>query len=229
MRLFIALAVLCSTAALAEPDAQLEAVLQELGQKLATQKQMLANVDVTITGKQEELDKKGNVEHVTETVVKTTHQDGHATREIVKATQDGNDITDTMRKQVSHDEKNNSGDDARAENPFETALQPHYRFSRVPEAGPAWKVHFEPKDGGPTRMVGDAWIDPATADLVRLTAVPLEKPSHMDKAQLTEEFATQSPWGKLRSKLTMEAEGSILWMFHHRVRGTAQFSYALPK
>ena len=227
MRIVLA-ALLVATSALAAPaDADLPSVLAKLGQKIVTQKQQLENVDVTVTGKQEELDSKGKVEHVTESVVKTTHANGQTTREVLKATQDGNDITDQMKKQFSGKPDD---DQARAENPFDPELQAAYKFTRVSDpSSTEWKVHFEPIQPGTMRIRGDAWIDPTTADLVRLTAEPVERPAHMDRAELTEEFGQKSPWGNLRSKLTMYAEGSIMWIIHRRVRGVAQFTYALPK
>jgi hypothetical protein len=231
MRIVFA-AVLFATVVFAEtptasgPD--LPGVLARLGQKLATQKNQLASVDVTVTGRQEELDSKGKAEHVTESVVKTTHENGQVQHQVVKATQDGNDITEQMQKQMRVAMRDEG--DAHAENPFEPGLQAAYRFTRA-GSGPKgeWIVHFEPAQAGPTRIRGDALIDPASADLVRLTAEPVERPSHMDKVQLVEEYGQKSPWGNLRSKMTMQAEGSIFWLVHRRVRGVAEFAYDLPK
>ena len=219
--------LLVSSLALAAPDA-LTPLLQKVGQREAVKAQALESVTVTVKGTQQELDGHGRVQHTTETVVKTTHENGKRVNTLVRAVQDGKDISAQVKKRMEGETAD--GESYRTEDPFSPELQADYRFATVPDpkSPNLVKIHFAPLKPAPERMVGDAWVDPPSGELVRLVAAPAIPPSHMDRAQLVEDFAAASPWGRLRSKLSMSADGTIMWFIHRHLRGTAEFSYELP-
>lgn len=218
-------------AAGAPVDAQ--ALVAKVGAHAAAQEEALKQVTVTTTAKQQELNGDGEVKHNSEIVSRSTPVDGHKKFEIVKAFEDGKDMGEEQSKRLRMAEHgSDKPGEGRMDNPFFPTEQAKYRFTLLgPDPKhPGWtRVGFEPKGKPDVNLVkGEALID-ADGYLRHISDQPSKNPSHMDEMHMELTYATPSPWGPLRTEMTVEGKGRIFFFFHRQVRGSVQYAYELPK
>jgi|GEM_PF-4179128 len=210
----------------------LHALVTQAGQHAAAQEAALEHVTVTTTATQQELNGKGEVKHNSEIVSKSTPVDGHKKYEIVKAFEDGKDLGESQSKRLRMAEHGtDKPGEGRMDNPFFPSEQSKYQFTllKPDPKHPGWtRVGFKPSGKASVNLVeGEALID-ADGYLRHLSDRPSQNPSHMDEMHSELDYATQSPWGPLRTKMTVEAKGKIFFFFHRQVRGSLTYAYDLP-
>lgn len=213
--------------------ADLPSLVQQAGAHAVAQEQALEHVTITTTAKQQELNGKGEVKHSSEIVSRSTPLDGHKKYEIVKAFEDDHDLGEEQSKKLRMAEHGtDKPGEGRMDNPFLPSEQGKYDFSLLgPDPKhPGWtRVGFKPKGKADVnRVVGEALID-QDGYLRHLSDRPSENPSHMDELHSELEYATPSPWGPLRTRMTVEAKGRIFFFFHRQVKGSLTYEYELPK
>lgn len=212
----------------------LQALVSKAGQHAVAQEKALETVKLTTTERQQELNGSGKVKHNSVIVESRTPVPGGQPKYFIeKAIEDGNDISNEeskrMRLAVKGADKPGEG---RIDDPFLPSEQAKYRFWMIgPEAKhPGWvRVGFAPK-GAPNSnlVVGEAVIDDQ-GYLRHLEEHPARNPSHIDEAHMTSDWNTPSPWGPLRTKMTVEAKGRIFFFFHRQMKGSVEYAYDLPK
>ena len=181
----------------------------------------------------EELDDEGKTKSRLESVERNEWREGKRASTVVRATQDGKDITGKVREQRAKEEK------ARAERkekhfqldylPFSPREQGRYRFE---VKGPDSRRHhllriaFAPKDGeSPDGLVGEALVDGSRGELLRISTRPTQLPKLADKVDITLEFDASGAQGRELSRILATGEGGVLFI-KRRVRSTTTFSYA---
>lgn len=209
------------------------ALLSRIAQRIAGEQKALKTAVVTVNGRQEEYDGSGDLEHVNLTVVRVSYEDGKKVETLVKSSLDGKDATAIDRKKMklaSSGKEKETGH--RVDNPFLPKEQAGYRFTQLspdPKHPGLVRIGFSPKGKpSPDVITGSALVDPTTGDLRAMVAHPARNPSHMDDMVMRTEYAYKSPWGLLRSKMTMDGKGTVFFFFHREVKGTVTFSYAFP-
>lgn len=181
----------------------------------------------------EELDDEGRTKSRLESVERNAWREGRRASTVVRATQDGKDVTGKVREQRAKEEK------ARAESkekqfqldylPFSPREQGRYRFevkgpdSRQPHL---LRIAFAPRDGkSPDGLVGEALVDGRRGELLRISTRPTQLPKLADKVDITLEFDTSGAQGRELSRILATGEGGVLFI-RRRVRSTTTFSYA---
>ncbi|MFY0572980.1 hypothetical protein F0U62_08585 [Cystobacter fuscus] len=182
----------------------------------------------------EELDDEGKTKSRLESVERNEWRGGKRASSVVRATQDGQDVTEKVREQRVKEEK------ARAESkekqfqldylPFSAREQGRYRFevkgpdSRRPNL---LRIAFAPKEGSkcPDGLVGEALVDGSRGELLRISTRPTQLPKLADKVDITLEFDAPGAQGRELTRILATGEGGVLFI-RRRVRSTTTFSYA---
>lgn len=181
---------------------------------------LLENSSHTTVTRAEELDKKGKVESVTESLERVTLRGGKPEREILRYVRDGKDDTTTEKKKRAGVKAGPPGKERSikigAKSPFEASEQPKHRFTLV-GADPAdpdrVTIRFEPK-GKPTpeTSIGEAVVDPSTGAILRLRFRPSDNPKFVDQMDVQMEYDAATPEGPALSRVTIEGAGGILFI-----------------
>jgi hypothetical protein len=181
----------------------------------------------------EELDDEGKTKSRLESLERSVWSGDKRSSEVVRATQDGQDITGKMRErrekevkeQAESKEKHFSFDHL----PFSSREQARYRFelrgadSQRPHL---LRIAFSPKDGkSPDGLVGEALVDGTRAELLRMTTRPSKLPKLADKVDIALEFDASTADGRDLSRILATGEGGVLFI-RRRVRSTTTFTYA---
>jgi hypothetical protein len=223
----LAFAVITGFTLLASPPAGADAVdLPALLKRLATYSASLSRnddtVDRTCTDRQEKLDGDGKVSTWVERVTRITHPGGREVKELVKATQDGKDVTAEWKAKDAEKKKGDAGAGVDAKNPFDAAEQGKYQFTikgPAPNDPSKLLLYFAPKGKASTNLViGHALVDPAKGELLKSTFRPSEYPSMVSEASL-EWDTPPTPFGPLTTRFSFRGEGGILFI-KQRLRGT---------
>jgi hypothetical protein len=189
--------------------------------------------EVTITLRVEELDGDGNVKHTQERVDRiSVTKGGQQYRELLQARKDGQDATQALRKDL--EERQRKGE-VRAEFnsvnlPFAASSLAQHRFflaSPEPWAPHRLRLRFEPRLEAPSAHKGEALVDPATGQLLRLSYSPSELPRMADRAEIRMDFRSQPGMGQVLDTLHVDAEGGFLFYKKH-LRITARYSNLVP-
>jgi len=188
---------------------------------------LLENSSHTTETRAEELDKKGKVGSVTESVERVTRRGGQTEREVIRFVRDGKDVTESEKKRRA-EEKAKPPRKSRsvrigAKSPFEASEQPKHRFT-LAASDPAdtgkVTIRFEPKGKpSPETNVGEAVVDPATGAILRLRFRPSDNPTFVDRMEVQMEYGAATPEGPALSRVTMEGAGGILFI-KKRIRMT---------
>jgi hypothetical protein len=168
----------------------------------------------------EELDKKGKVESVTESVERVTLRGGQIEREIIRYVRDGKDATASEKKRRAGTKAGPPGKERSikigAKSPFDPSEQPKHRFTLVgaePADSNQVTIRFEPKGKpSPETSVGEAVVDPATGAILRLRFRPSDNPTFVDRMEVQMEYGAATPEGPALSRVTMEGAGGILFI-----------------
>jgi hypothetical protein len=207
-----------ATATAKEPPAEL---LKKLAEHDARLDQIDDQGSFTTDTINEEVDGSGKVIHTLELLVRTTHLEGKKRELLGKALKDGKDVTQEYKDKLKA-----SGPSQVKEMrlPFSTKQQRDYLFKEIGSdpSNPSWlRIHFEPKGSWSEKlMVGDAVVDPASGELLRITARQSAPDSSVDYLDLDFSFDEQTPLGRAPSKVAMKGEGGFLFLksrFRHTV------------
>jgi hypothetical protein len=192
---------------LAEHDARMEKYLD--GHAVVTH----------VTGR--ELDGDGRVSHTTTTVLETTRKDGQIHTKVVEAKRDGADDSAGEKERAEKRDKENR----RTESPFAQRNVGKYDFV-VLGKDKLMHLGFGPKNGPEKEvLVGEAWVDPESGEVARLTLRPSKNPPFVDKLDMTLEYGAHTEAGRMVSRFTFAGEGGLL-MFKRR--GDAQMTFSYP-
>jgi transcription elongation GreA/GreB family factor len=181
---------------------------------------LLENSSHTTETRAEELNKKGKVESVTESVERVTRRGGQTEREVIRYVRDGKDSTESEKKRRA-EEKAKPPRKSRsvrigATSPFEPTEQPKHRFTLVgtdPADPNRLTIRFEPKGKpSPETNVGEAVVDWATGAILRLRFHPSDNPTFVDRMDVQMEYGAATPEGPALSRVTMEGAGGILFI-----------------
>jgi hypothetical protein len=185
--------------------------------------------EVTVTVRVEELDGDGNIKHAEERVDRFTVKGGQQHREILQASKDGQDATESMRKEL--EERQRKGEVRTEFNsvnlPFAASYLGRHRFSLAgpdPKDPGKLRLRFEPRaDPAPSVHKGEALVDPGTGQLLRLDYSPTELPHMADRVDVRMDFRPQPGVGQVLDTLHVDAEGGLLFYRKH-LRVTARYS-----
>lgn len=185
--------------------------------------------EVTVTVRVEELDGDGNIKHAEERVDRFTVKDGQQHREILQARKDGQDATESMRREL--EERQRKGEVRTEFNsvnlPFTGPYLGQHRFSLAgpdPKDPHKVRLRFEPRaDPAPCVHKGEALVDPSTGQLLRLDYSPTELPRMADRVDVRMDFRPQPGVGQVIDTLHVDAEGGLLFYRKH-LRVTAHYS-----
>jgi hypothetical protein len=212
-----------------------EALARHLGETTWGMEELLAGkvAEVTITLRLEELDGDGDVKHTQERVDRITLKDGQRDREILQARKDGQDATEALRKDL--EERRRKGEAlTRFDSvnlPFAASYLPRHRFVLAgpdPREPHRMRLRFEPRAGkAPSLHKGEALVDSATGQLLRLSYSPSELPRMADRVEIRMDFRSQPGMGQVLDTLYVDAEGGFLFYKKH-LRITARYSNLVP-
>lgn len=166
------LASLALVAAAPVHASELPDLLQKVGLSVARGEAQMKRLDFVERSVDEQRAADGKVLHRMEKERRVLQAKGPRRQEIVRAVQDGKDLTERARRAASGQAPEEQGNPS----PLSPSEQARYRFARKPvdPAHPGW-IHlaFAPKGAAsPELLVGEAWIDPHSAALRRLTFHP---------------------------------------------------------
>jgi hypothetical protein len=189
---------------------------------------------MTVTSRTEERDGDGRVTHTYERVRRMSEQGGKQTSELVRAVDDGQDVTARRREEAHQraaDQKDGEkGDDKGLsfELPFTKENQARHRFTVLgPDAqdGRLLRVGFEPAgERDPQVMVGEALVDAQSGQVRQLRFRPSKFPSLLiDRLDVQMDFREQPGVGAVVSRLVVDGEGGVLF-FKKRGRSTVSFT-----
>ena len=216
--LFGACCLLAQNAAAKGPSSEL---LKRLAEHDARLDQIEEQASFTSDTVSEELDGSGNASHTLELVVRTTHLEGRKTELLGRALEDGKDVTLSYREKFKKSDRP-QGSELRF--PFSAKMQRDYLFQ---EAGPdpsnssLLRIHFEPRGTWSDKlMVGDAVVDPAQGEVVRIVGQLSAPDSSVDFLDLDFAFDAVTPLGRALSKVSIQGEGGLLFIkrrFRHTI------------
>jgi hypothetical protein len=217
-RVLLSCVAVWASATATEPPAEL---LKKLAEHDARLDQIDDQGSFTTDTINEEVDGSGKVIHTLELLVRTTHLEGKKRELLGKALKDGKDVTQDYK-----DKLKGSGPSQAKEMrlPFSTKQQRDYLFKEIGSdpSNSSWlRIHFEPKGSWSEKlMIGDAVVDPAGGELLRITARQSAPDSSVDYLDLDFSFDEQTPLGRAPSKVAMKGEGGFLFLksrFRHTV------------
>ncbi|MBF5045681.1 hypothetical protein FGE12_24960 [Aggregicoccus sp. 17bor-14] len=189
---------------------------------------------MTVTSVTEERDGKGRVTHTYERVRRISEQEGKRTSAVLRAVDDGKDVT-ALRRREAEERETKEGPEKKEDDkgmsfelPFTAENQPRHRFSVV---GPDARdprllvVHFEPAgERDPAVMEGEALVDPTSGQVRRLRFRPSKYPSILiDRLDVEMDFRSHPQVGAVLTRMVVDGEGGLLF-FKKRGRSTLSFS-----
>ena len=184
---------------------------------------------MTVTSRTEERDGEGRVTHTYERVRRLRHEDGKQTSELLRALDDGRDVTAERRAAAQQSDEAKKKDSGLSfELPFTKENQARHRFTVLgPDAqdGGLLRVGFEPAgERDPQVMVGEALVDPQSGQVRQLRFRPSKFPSLLiDRLDVQMDFREQPGVGAVVSRLVVDGEGGVLF-FKKRGRSTVSFT-----
>lgn len=208
----------CAFAGATEPSAEL---LKRLAEHDARLDQIDSDGSFTTDTTNEELGGSGKVIHTLELLVRTMHLEGKRRELLGKALKDGKDVTQEYR-----DKLKGSGPSQAKEMrlPFSSKQQRDYLYNEIgaDSSNPSLlRIHFEPKGSWSEKlMIGEALVDPASGEVVRIRARQSAPDSSVDYLDLDFWFDQQTALGRAPSKVSMKGEGGFLFIksrFRHTV------------
>lgn len=188
--------------------------------------------EMTVTSLTEERDGKGRVTHTYERVRRMREQDGEQTSELLRAVDDGQDVTARRREEAARRDAEGKGKQAEKgvafELPFTKENLPRHRFTvlgRDAQDASKLRLGFEPAgERDPTVMVGEALVDAASGRVLQLRFRPSKYPSmFIDRLDVQMDFREQPGVGAVVSRLVVDGEGGLLF-FKKRGRSTVSFT-----
>ena len=181
---------------------------------------LLENSSHTTATRAEELDKKGKVESLTESLERVTLRAGKPEREILRYVRDGKDDTASERKKRAGAKAGPPGKERSMrvgmKSPFEPSELDKHRFTLVgpdPADPNRLTIRFEPKGKpSPETSVGEAVVDAATGAVVRIRFRPSDNPKFVDRLDVQMEYGAATPEGPALSRVNIDGAGGILFV-----------------
>ncbi|MBL8924300.1 MAG: hypothetical protein JNJ54_35960 [Myxococcaceae bacterium] len=227
-----ALALLVLTSA---PDAGLVTLLDRVAERSRSIEAFANEASLRVTVVSDELDADGASTKHSELAFEVTRSNGTRQRKLLSATEDGKDVSEDKRRSGFEAPSKRSGGKtfggSMAElSPFHPEQRAKYAFATLaPSPDGLVRVAFQPAGEKTDKlMIGDAAIDPATADLVRLSMRPSKSPRFVDQLSLELEFDAPTPPGRALSKLTMKGRGGVLFVKKRFAVVTTFSDYGVP-
>jgi hypothetical protein len=218
-----------ATAGATEP-VSLEGVLSKLAASAARFETDLKKASYTVEGHIETVDRDGSTSDHKEGAFHVRPEGREPRFEVLRYTEDGENKIDEARKKASESSRKKSDDDE-VHMPFLASEQPKYVFHlrETDAADPARvRVGFVPKRADKHLVVGSAWVDTRTGDVLSMGVAPSKTELFVDYLHVTLEFGERMGEGRSVSKIVFEGSGGIL-LFHRKFRGAARlFGYRVP-
>jgi hypothetical protein len=216
------------------PQYDLPALLRTLARNTPDSERLLEEriSSFTMTSLSEELDKKGRVKHAKLRITRVREQNGQRVALLLKATDDGKDVTEKKRKEL--DDKARDEDRKKNEKglsfpvPFTAESQPLHHFQLVgpdPRDPSLVRIRFWPAGRkGEDVMIGEARVDPAAGVVRSLSFRPSKYPSSLvDRLDIDMTFRTVPEVGAVVERIRGEGNGGLLFVRRYR-RTTVTFT-----
>jgi len=215
----------------AESDVTLAALLPKLATSSERFESMLRKASYSVVGHMESEEHDGVVSDRKDIVFRVRTVGARQRIDVAKYTEDGRDKTEKAREKAREDEEEEEDPDERAHMPFLGSEQAKYTFKIVEidthDRGRV-RVYFTPKHPKIPLVVGSAWVDSRTGDVLSMGVSPAKTSLFVDYFRVTLEFGEHTPMGLAVSKIRFDGSGGFLF-FHKRFRGFATLSdYTLP-
>ncbi|HEX3595952.1 MAG TPA: hypothetical protein VHU80_12660 [Polyangiaceae bacterium] len=142
----------------------------------------------------------------------------------IRYTEDGEDKVEEAREKAAESSHKEHEDGPHM--PFLATEQPKYEFHlrEADTADPARvRVAFVPKHSDKHLVVGSAWVDTRTGEVLTMGVAPSKPGLFVDYLHVTLEFGEKMGDGPGVSKITFEGSGGLL-LFHRKFRGAARLS-----
>lgn len=196
------------------PDA---ALLDRIAERTKALETFTKDAQLTLKVASDELDSDGKSEKHSELVFHVTRKDGKPSRELVSATEDGQDVTEEKRRELDEAKpKKGNGNGKGQASPFHPEQRAKYAFSLLPPSDKApglVRIAFQPAgERSDELMLGDATVDPETGDIVHMSMRPSKNPRFVDYLTMELEFDAQTPAGRALSKLSARGAGGIAFI-----------------
>lgn len=214
-------------------------MLGKVSEREARMAKFLENHSHLTETRAEELDKKGNVESVTESLERVVRKGERTEREILRYVRDGKDDTANERKKRAGVKAGPPGKERSikigATSPFDAKEQGKHRFTLVgpdPADPGRVRIRFEPNGKkSPETSVGEAVVDPATGAILSLRFRPADNPKFVDQMDVQMEYGATTPEGPALSRVTIEGAGGVLFI-KKRMKMTvklSEYEFAAPR
>jgi hypothetical protein len=219
-----------STAAPAEGPL-LEDVLPKLAASSARFESDLKKASFGVEGYIESVDRDGHGDDRREGAFYVRTNGKRRRFDVIRYTEDGEDKLDEARKKAEESSSKDPDPDDEAHMPFLASEQPKYvfRMRDKDKADPARvRIEFTPKHPDKHLVIGSAWVDTRTGDVLTMGVAPSKKAMFVDYFHVTLEFGERMGTGPAVSRITFEGSSGLLF-FHKKFRGAARFfGYRLP-
>ncbi|HVW90297.1 MAG TPA: hypothetical protein VHC01_12605 [Gaiellaceae bacterium] len=206
-------------------------VLPKLAASSAHFEADLAKASFTVEGYIESVDRDGHGDDRREGAFRVTKVGKRRHYEVIRYTEDGENKIDDARKKAEESSSKDPDPDDEAHMPFLASEQPKYAFRllETDKADPGRvRIQFVPKQPDKHLVVGSAWVDTRTGDVLTMGASPSKRSLFVDYFRITLEFGAKLGEGSQVSRMTFEGSSGLLF-FHKRFRGVARFfDYRVP-
>jgi hypothetical protein len=175
----------------------------------------------------DELDGTGAVTKKTHSKYAMSHSGGSPTAALLEHLVNG--VDQRAAFEAEQKQTKNKPIEFKSGSPFGAKVQSLYRFELLPPAPDGLtRIAFQPSgDKSPDLLIGDAAVDSATGQLVRLSGRPSKLPSFVTAMSFEVEYGA-TPLGRLPSVLHIRGSGGFLF-FKRTAKSTMRFSeYRAP-
>lgn len=208
----------------ATPSLEWGAVLGRLEEYAERFEQMEKRGSFLLRGRMEELNGDGGVNATKELVVRVTATPSERITEVIRYIEDGADKTSEAR------EKSGKKDAAKKKLklPFLRSERGRYEFrvlERRAKAPHQMRVEFKPREASETTLVGSAWVDGVTGEVLTMSFSPSKTPIFIDHIHVQVRFDNLTSLGRAPSRITFDARGGVL-VFKKHYRGSATLTDA---
>ena len=197
-----------------EPDAQLLSKLTAHSERLAVLEK--ADGTLQLSSKSNELDASGKATHTKEIDLVIVQTAGIAKTQLKRFIEDGTDATEAMRADIESGAKKASRSQEMgisSMSPFTNEARGKYSFSvetRPQEDAGLVRLSFWPKgEKSPELMLGEALIDAASGELVKLSMQPSKNPPFVEKLSFEVDFDDRTSAGRAVSRMRVHRESGM--------------------
>jgi hypothetical protein len=209
------------------PSAEL---MSRLAAHVQASRDLMENARVTIQVKAEELDDAGRVKSAEMSQMKVTRKAGATSTEVLSSSKDGVDTTAAKQKELQAQNGKPVSEKQpgfKVTSPFAASEQGNHAFTMLGPDGenPQFlRIGIAPKDKkGPTIWYGEATVDSARGEVVRVSMRPSQNPTFVSNMAVEMRFDFVSPKGRLMSWMKGQGAGGVLF-FKKRMRVQTLFS-----